>query len=227
MAGFNSSDIFAVEQMYDQNGLTKGDKNDPTTWDFVTWTAVGGEYRILELNINSMALRGNLDVSLLTQMQKLDCEGNVLTGINVSNLANFDFLSQDISTPTSTPTPTSAPTVRDFTISAKAEGGCSINANGSIGVANGQDFTFYFTANEGYRLGKVVVDGKTAKTDGKAYTFRNISENHTITAVFTKGGIAPQTSDSTNIVVFVVILVIAIAVVGVVLLLRFKKSRKS
>lgn len=79
-------------------------------------------------------------------------------------------------------TNTQAPTVPTFTITASAGTGGAISPNGNISVSYGDNQTFNVTANAGYQIASVLMDGKTATAP---YTFSNIVSNgHTISATF-------------------------------------------
>ena len=74
--------------------------------------------------------------------------------------------------------------VQQFTITAKQiEGGKISPATAS--VAKGGDKTFTITANEGYKISDVLVDGKSVGAVS-TYTFKDVTANHTITAKFEK-----------------------------------------
>jgi len=75
-----------------------------------------------------------------------------------------------------------------FTITATAGANGSITPNGAVPVAYNADETFYTTANTGYALDKIFVDGvedATASVTG-FYTFEKVMANHTISATFVK-----------------------------------------
>ena len=74
----------------------------------------------------------------------------------------------------------------EFVITAMANQGGVINPAGFITVPNGANKTFYFSAEQGYELVRVIVDGindEDAVASG-FYTFLDVSENHTISAQF-------------------------------------------
>jgi len=72
----------------------------------------------------------------------------------------------------------------EFAISASAVGGGSINPSGVEFVTLGNDSSTYsFTADPGYRLTNVVVDGGSVGTPGN-HQFTNVSDDHTIVAQF-------------------------------------------
>jgi hypothetical protein len=70
------------------------------------------------------------------------------------------------------------------TITSTAGTGGSISPSGSVTVLGGTSKTFSITANTGYRIGQVVVDG-VSKGALSGYTFTNITAGpHTISATF-------------------------------------------
>ncbi len=72
----------------------------------------------------------------------------------------------------------------EFAISASAVGGGSIAPDGVEFVTLGNDSSVYsFTADPGYRLTNVVVDGSSIGTPA-SHQFNNVSDDHTIVAQF-------------------------------------------
>lgn len=78
-------------------------------------------------------------------------------------------------------------TQNTYVIVASVEGGVggTITPNGTILVAEGQDITFTITPAPGYRILNVNVDG-TYLGPQASFTFYDVQENHTITAIFAK-----------------------------------------
>ena len=74
-----------------------------------------------------------------------------------------------------------------YTITASADKGGSISPNGSVSVREDTDKTFTITPNSGYVVSDVLVDGKSVGAV-KSYTFKDISEKHTIKATFALAG---------------------------------------
>ncbi len=70
-----------------------------------------------------------------------------------------------------------------YTISATSSIGGSINPSGNILVPESGSQSFSFTAEDGYELEDVIVDGVSVGII-EAYTFNDVNENHTIHAVF-------------------------------------------
>ena len=70
-----------------------------------------------------------------------------------------------------------------FTITASAGSGGSISPSGSVVVNQGATQVFTITANTGYKIFEVIVDGVSQGTIN-SYTFSNVQANHVITASF-------------------------------------------
>ena len=95
-------------------------------------------------------------------------------------------------------------------ITATAGSGGSISPMGSVSVSGGSNQTFTITANTGYAISSVLVDG-TSVGAVSSYTFTNVTSNHSIAASFvatqtytitatagTGGSISPSGSVSVN-----------------------------
>ena len=84
--------------------------------------------------------------------------------------------------------------VWQYTITATAGDGGSIEPSGNVIVNEGKNQTFTITPDEGYSIDDVEVDGKSvinditidAETGIGIYEFINVSNNHTINATFTE-----------------------------------------
>lgn len=70
-----------------------------------------------------------------------------------------------------------------YTINASAGSGGSISPSGAVSVTQGSNQAFTITANTGYTIGTVTVDGNSQGAIS-SYTFTNVTANHTITATF-------------------------------------------
>ena len=77
-----------------------------------------------------------------------------------------------------------------YTITASAGNGGVIDPSGSVRVSRGSDKTFTITANEGYEIADVLVDGESVGAVSE-YTFENVREKHMIEARFTASGEIP------------------------------------
>ncbi len=72
-----------------------------------------------------------------------------------------------------------------FNITSSAGSNGSIDPEGDIAVTEGDDKTFTITADSGYHIKDVLVDGQSVGAEG-SYTFSNITASHTISALFEK-----------------------------------------
>ena len=75
-------------------------------------------------------------------------------------------------------------TLRTYTITATAGTGGSISPSGTVSVNYGANQAFTITANTGYGITSVLVDGASVGAVA-TYTFSNVTANHTISASFT------------------------------------------
>jgi GH25 family lysozyme M1 (1,4-beta-N-acetylmuramidase) len=75
-----------------------------------------------------------------------------------------------------------------FIITASAGSGGSISPSGTVTVNYGDSKTFTITSNSGYKISDVKVNGKSVGAVS-TYTFTNVTNNHTIEAVFEKNEI--------------------------------------
>ena len=82
------------------------------------------------------------------------------------------------------------------TISASASGSGSISPTGRVQVAHDAEKTFTVTAEPGYQIGEVLVDGDPVDLNGGQYTFTNVRDNHTISVSFIE--ISSETGDETG-----------------------------
>ena len=75
------------------------------------------------------------------------------------------------------------PSVTKHIITATAGANGSISPSGAVEVTEGADQTFTITANDGYEIASLKVDGKTVNT-AASYTFKNVTAAHTIEVTF-------------------------------------------
>ncbi|MHC4299628.1 MAG: InlB B-repeat-containing protein, partial [Planctomycetota bacterium] len=73
--------------------------------------------------------------------------------------------------------------VQTYTISASAGSGGSISPSGTVTVNDGADQSFAITADSGYSVSNVVVDGSSVGSV-TGYMFTNVAADHTIAASF-------------------------------------------
>ena len=70
--------------------------------------------------------------------------------------------------------------LQTYSIFTTHDANCSINPTGVLVVPQGSDTTFHFSANAGYIVSEVRVDGVVLNPTPTSYTFENINSNHEI-----------------------------------------------
>ena len=117
--------------------------------------------------------------SFTTGVVGKDCNGFKYRCI-VSNSAGF--VTSDSATLTVIDD-TTPPAETTYTITATAGANGSISPSGSVEVKGGADQTFTITADEGYEIENLKVDGSEVSA-ASSYTFNNVTEAHRIEATF-------------------------------------------
>lgn len=102
----------------------------------------------------------------------------VVDGVSVGAVTSYTF-----NNVTSNHTISVSFAIMTYTISASVGNGGSISPSGSISVNYGSSRTFTISANSGYKIDNVIVDGVSVGSVG-SHTFSNVTENHTISATF-------------------------------------------
>ena len=82
------------------------------------------------------------------------------------------------------------PSVTKHIITATAGANGSISPSGAVEVTEGADQTFSITANDGYEIASLKVDG-TAVTAATSYAFTNVTKAHTIEVTFKQKDTTP------------------------------------
>ena len=122
-------------------------------------------------------------------------DGTYLFTVKQEKIAEIDhlyisaaqFLYPEVRGELITPAPSGggSSSVTRYTITASAGEGGSISPSGSVSVTHNSDKTFTITADEGYEIADVLVDGKSVGAVGR-YTFEDVRARHTIEATFQK-----------------------------------------
>lgn len=94
---------------------------------------------------------------------------------------------------TTTGPDTGEPGVTEYTITATAQDGGSISPSGDVTVEEGDNQQFEITANSGYVIQDVLVDGNSEGAI-ESYTFENVQGNHSIEALFEEEPDLPETT---------------------------------
>lgn len=107
------------------------------------------------------------------------------------------------------------PTEVTYKVTTEVENG---TIDPSVVVKKGDDVTIKFSPKDGYKLSKVIIDGKEIelKGDEKEYTFKALDKDHTIKVVYDKPAVPTpstqvpvKTGDTSSIMGWMVILVLS------------------
>ena len=82
--------------------------------------------------------------------------------------------------------------LQTFTITSSAGGYGSISPSGTVSLTEGQSKTFTITPNSGFHIQAVLVDGTDIGASSQ-YTFNELSDNHTIHAIFASNPVTLHT----------------------------------
>ncbi|MDR2495971.1 MAG: hypothetical protein LBD21_02450 [Tannerellaceae bacterium] len=91
MAAYNTGDIAAVNDIIERNGLGWDKAPDdgssiPDGWTGALWSDSDSDRRITELFLSQQKLVGELNLTALTQLRRLDCRDNRLSALDVGKL---------------------------------------------------------------------------------------------------------------------------------------------
>lgn len=147
-----------------------------------TYTVVNGTNTLLAITPDE-----SYDVS------KVEANGTELTA---DTDGNYTFTVTEDTTINVTFTEVEEP-VAKYTITASAGEGGTISPSGEVEVAEGESVTFTITADEGYEIADVIVNGTSKGALGE-YTFNDVTSNATINAVFEKITEEPEPEEPDN-----------------------------
>ena len=82
IAAPNTSDVAVINSIIKNNNLGYKD-GDVYNWDFIEWSQIGGEHRIVYLDLSGKNLTGNMNVSGLRYLEALNCSNNRLTSLTL------------------------------------------------------------------------------------------------------------------------------------------------
>ena len=88
--------------------------------------------------------------------------------------------------------------INTYTITPSAGTGGAISPSTAVTVNYGASQAFSVTANSGYSINQVLVDGVAATLTAGVYTFNNVTANHTIVASFTANSYTITASSGTG-----------------------------
>ena len=179
------------------NALTQGSREANASYTAYTITATAGENGSITPG-TTQVYKGDSQTFTITADSGYHIEDVLVDGASVGAVSSytFDDVAADHTISVTfeknsggsvTPTPTR------YTITAEAGEGGSISPSGRVSVTRGSDKTFTISADDGYGIADVLVDGKSVGAVS-SYTFENVRANHTIEVVFERTGSAVAVS---------------------------------
>lgn len=91
---------------------------------------------------------------------------------------------------------------RSYTIAASADEGGKITPVGNVRISKGSNRTFTITANDGYNVADVLIDGESVGAVD-TYTFEDVRTDHTIAVSFTATQVTPNGLNSRDHIAYV------------------------
>ena len=114
-----------------------------------------------------------------------------------------------------------------YIISASAGPGGKITPSGNISVAVGGSQTFTISADNGYEIDRVTVNGKETSVSNGSYTFSNVNADQSISVTFKEIGTEPTPSegDDDNNTMYYILIAIVIIIILAVAAYLFMRSK--
>lgn len=152
-----------------------------TKWSNGTEITVSGVNNPVTLTSNSYTISSLAEDAIVTITYTYKVTDADVTAGEVTN----KVFVKSYETPGGEGDETTTKVVGNYTIIASSGANGTISPKGSVTVTAGAAKTFTMTANAGYHISDVTVDG-VSKGAVSSYTFENVQANHTIHATFAK-----------------------------------------
>jgi hypothetical protein len=159
-----------------------GNKNVTATFNVLTYTitATAGEGGSISPSGAVSVNHGADQAFTITADTGYNIADVVVDGSSVGAVSTYTFTNV-----TSAHTISAAFSLLTYTITSTAGEGGSISPSGAVSVNHGANQAFAITADAGYRISDVVVDGSSIGAVS-SYTFIKVAADHTIQAAFIK-----------------------------------------
>lgn len=152
-----------------------------TKWSNGTEITVSGVNNPVTLTSNSYTISSLAEDAIVTITYTYKVTDADVTAGEVTN----KVFVKSYETPGGEGDETTTKVVGNYTIIASSGANGTISPKGSVTVTAGANQTFTITADAGYHISDVTVDG-VSKGAVSSYTFENVQTNHTIHATFAK-----------------------------------------
>lgn len=216
ITGIENGGTYEAETVYTATAVGVGMENaspaaGDTRWAPKTWTW-GKEIKSWDNPPYTVKFKciktGDYDLTVGYQLEEYTSEGWKATGYTKSVGISFHIIEKKVTV---------------YTLTAEAGANGKINPSGSVDAEKGKDYEFTFTPDKGYRVAKVLVDGKEVKASNNRYTFTNVQDNHKISVTFEKDKRTPKTGDNTQ---FAIILGVFVISGLAVMILAYRKKKR-
>ena len=160
--------------------------------DTYTLTASAGTHGSISPSGNTAVTSGNSQGYTITPDTGYHVSNVIVDGTSVGAVATYSF-----SNVSANHTISASFAVDTYTLTASAGAHGSISPSGNTAVTSGNSQGYTITPDTGYHVSNVIVDG-TSMGALSAYTFSNITSNHSISAVFEAETFVISASSNTN-----------------------------
>lgn len=192
--------------------------NTILTFDEMKYTLFGGSTYLSDLMggttysaYEAFGYTGGTAYAVITVDEAVDYTGEICLVTYTGNHLNEVVASSTV-------------TYNGYVITATAGSNGSISPAGESEVGYKGSITYTITADDGYEIDTVLIDGSSVRMTGDTYTFSNVTADHTISVTFTEtsggGGDDDDGTDWTLIIVVVIVIIVIVAVAAVLLMRR-------
>ena len=85
-------DLKELEKIKQNHDTVNWSGVDYGNWNGVKWRVSGNEYKVTELTLSNLKMSGNLTISNLSELVKLECDNNLLQKVALSRLPKLKYL---------------------------------------------------------------------------------------------------------------------------------------
>ena len=198
-------------RLKDGGGIDLSDSSKPdmikantvtATYTQYTITATAGANGSITPNGATKVYKGDSQTFIITPNSGYHIEDVLVDGASVGAVSTYTFenvtANHTISATFERNSSGGGGGTTSYTIKASAGDGGSISPSGNVRVDRGDDQTFRITAENGYVIADVLVDGESVGAVS-SYTFENVRSSHTIEVIFEEDGSVVADPDDTGV----------------------------
>ena len=198
-------------RLKDGGGIDLSDSSKPdmikantvtATYTQYTITATAGANGSITPNGATKVYKGDSPTFIITPNSGYHIEDVLVDGASVGAVSTYTFenviANHTISATFERNSSGGGGGTTSYTIKASAGDGGSISPSGNVRVGRSDDQTFRITAENGYVIADVLVDGESVGAVS-SYTFENVRSSHTIEVIFEEDGSVVADPDDTGV----------------------------